>query len=66
MVRKIKLASNAAAGNFFMPRDVITSIDSIPIPNDSKIPFCRGERVHFESYIQTKFPGDTVRTSLLC
>jgi len=65
IVRTVKPTSNAAIGDLLRPHDVITSIDSIPISNDGKIPFRRGERVPHECYLQTKFPGDTVQVSLL-
>lgn len=65
MVGSVYPNSNAAVGDLLLPRDVITSIDAIPIANDGKIPFRHGERVSLECYIQTKFPGDTVKVSLL-
>ena len=43
------------------PNDVICQVDGIPVGNDGKIPFRRGERVSLACYIQTKFLGDTVK-----
>lgn len=52
------------AKGIFQPNDVICQVDGIPVGNDGKIPFRRGERVSLACYIQTKFLGDTVKVKV--
>lgn len=52
------------AKGIFRPNDVICQVDGIPVGNDGKIPFRRGERVSLACYIQTKFLGDTVKVKV--
>eukprot|EP00977_Amphora_coffeiformis_P025424 scaffold19753_cov231-Amphora_coffeaeformis.AAC.2 len=52
------------AKGIFQPNDVICQVDGIPVGNDGKIPFRRGERVSLACYIQTKFVGDTVKVTV--
>ena len=53
------------AKQYLQPRDVILSVDNIPIAKDAKIPFRPGERVSLGCYMQTKFLGDTVQMEIL-
>ena len=52
------------AKGIFQPNDVICQVNGIPVGNDGKIPFRRGERVSLACYIQTKFVGDTVKVTV--
>ena len=58
------VAPTSLAKGIFQPNDVICQVDGIPVGNDGKIPFRRGERVSLACYIQTKFVGDTVKVSV--
>lgn len=59
------VAPTSKSNSLLLPQDVLTAIDDVPVANDGKIPFRHGERVSLQCYVQTKFPGDTVRCSLL-
>ena len=63
MVKEV--VPTAASHGILLPNDVIFEIDGIPVANDGKVPFRRGERVALACYIQTKFVGDTVRLQVL-
>lgn len=54
----------AAARGILRSRDVILQVDGIPVANDGKIPFRRGERVSLACYTQTKFPGDKLKVQV--
>ena len=57
-------APTVPSHGILLPNDVICQIDGIPVANDGKIPFRRGERVSMSCYVQTKFTGDTVRLQI--
>lgn len=54
----------SASQGVLRPNDVLCKVDGIPVGNDGKIPFRRGERVSLACYIQTKFLGDSVKAQL--
>ena len=58
MVRKVQPTSGAF--DILQSNDVILEVDSIPLGNDGKIPFRRGERVDLGGYITSLFEGDEV------
>ena len=53
------------AKEYLQARDVILSVDDIPVAKDAKIPFRPGERVSLGCYMQTKFLGDAVQIEIL-
>jgi len=63
MVREV--APTSPAKGILLPNDVIMRCDNIPIGNDGKIPFRRGERVALACYIHTKIVGDLIKLKVL-
>ena len=62
MVRKV-LPTSGAYG-ILRGMDVILAVDGIPLGNDGKIPFRRGERVDLGGYVSSLFEGDEVHLTL--
>lgn len=56
VVRRVQ--PTAGAYGILQSMDVIMAVDGIPVGNDGKIPFRRGERVDLGCYISSLFPGD--------
>eukprot|EP00986_Skeletonema_menzelii_P015171 scaffold11190_cov156-Skeletonema_menzelii.AAC.1 len=61
-VRRIQ--PTAGAFGILQPMDVVMAVDGIPVGNDGKIPFRRGERVNLGCYISSLFPGDVATVSI--
>ena len=62
MVRRV--APTSAAYGILLSMDVILKVDGIPLGNDGKIPFRRGERVDLGGYITSLFEGDEVHLTI--
>lgn len=62
MVRRIQPTSGAFG--ILRNMDVIMAVDGIPVGNDGKIPFRRGERVDLSCYISSLFEGDDARVTI--
>mmetsp|Transcript_1402 Transcript_1402/g.2862 ORF Transcript_1402/g.2862 Transcript_1402/m.2862 type:complete len:614 (+) Transcript_1402:72-1913(+) len=62
MVRRVQPTS----GSYGILRnmDVIMAVDGIPVGNDGKIPFRRGERVDLSCYVSSLFDGDEARVTI--
>jgi S1-C subfamily serine protease len=45
-------------------KDVIKTLDGIPVGADGKIPFRRGERVDLSCYISSLFEGDVLKVTI--
>jgi hypothetical protein len=58
LVRRVQPSSGATG--ILRSMDVILAIDGIPLGNDGKIPFRRGERVDLGGYVTSLFEGDIV------
>lgn len=58
LVRRVQPTSGATG--ILRSMDVILAIDGIPLGNDGKIPFRRGERVDLGGYVTSLFEGDIV------
>lgn len=56
VVRRVQ--PTAGAYGILRSMDVLMAVDGIPVGNDGKIPFRRGERVDLGCYISSLFPGD--------
>ena len=61
-VRRVQ--PTAGAFGILQPMDVVMAVDGIPVGNDGKIPFRRGERVDLGCYISSLFPGDKATVSI--
>ena len=62
MVRRIQPTSRAKG--ILQNKDVILACGDIPIGNDGKIPFRRGERVDLGGYVTSLFSGDEVKLTI--
>jgi S1-C subfamily serine protease len=58
LVRRVQPTSGAIG--ILRSMDVVLAIDGIPLGNDGKIPFRRGERVDLGGYVTSLFEGDVV------
>ena len=63
VVRRVQ--PTAGAYGILQSMDVIMAVDGIPVGNDGKIPFRRGERVDLGCYISSLFPGDIATATIL-
>lgn len=62
MVRRVQ--PTAGAYGILRSMDVILTVDGIPLGNDGKIPFRRGERVDLGGYVTSLFEGDEVHLTI--
>lgn len=62
MVRQVQ--PTAGAHGILKSMDVILAVDGIPLGNDGKIPFRRGERVDLGGYVTSLFDGDEVEVTI--
>lgn len=62
LVRAVQPTSGATG--ILKSMDVILAIDGIPLGNDGKIPFRRGERVDLGGYVTSLFSGDIVDVTI--
>jgi len=58
LVRRVQPTSGAIG--ILRSMDVVLAIDGIPLGNDGKVPFRRGERVDLGGYVTSLFEGDVV------
>jgi len=61
-VRRVQ--PSAGAYGILKSMDVVMAVDGIPVGNDGKIPFRRGERVDLGCYISSLFPGDVATATI--
>ena len=62
MVRRVQPTSGAFG--ILKNMDCILAVDGIPLGNDGKIPFRRGERVDLGGYVTSLFEGDEVNLTI--
>ncbi len=62
VVRRVQPTSGAFG--ILKSMDVVMEVDGIPVGNDGKIPFRRGERVDLGGYISSLFEGDNANVKI--